>query len=133
MKIRKNDLLSVLKTEPMAPGNFVLLPPGHKLDEQIKDVPSAQFDVIGALVRTYIPSTRSFRDLNNICIKITKGQCMAQKPTTLIDNGNYLGALSAHFENVTVYSDDVVDEEVREELSQFVETYFPEEIEVQDA
>lgn len=130
MRLTKSDVLSVIRTEPMAPGNFVLLPEGRSIEASIGSVSDAKFDIIGAIVRTYLPSTRTFMDLNNTCVRLTAGQAMAPYPMELIKIGNYLGALSAHFENVSFYNDDMVDDSVREEMAQFVNVYFPDVIEV---
>lgn len=134
MRISKSDVLRVIKHEVFAPGNFALLPPGRKLSETIESVPNVTHDIIGALARHYLPSTRTYKDLVQLCFTITKGKFMSPNPVRMaVDDQNPLGALSAHFENVTVYTDDVVDDEVRDELASFVNIYFPEVIEVQDA
>ncbi len=133
MKLTKRDVIHVIRAAQMTPGNFVLIPEGRQMSDAIGSVSDVKYDIIGAIVRAYLPSTRTFRELVNTCFTITKNKFMARDPRKLLAEANYLGALSAHFENITVDTDDVVDDSVREELQAFVERHFPESIEVKGA
>jgi len=133
MKLTKRDVIHVIRAAQMTPGNFVLIPEGRQMSDTIGSVSDVKYDIIGAIVRAYLPSTRTFRELVNTCCTITKNNFMARDPRKLLAEANYLGALSAHFENITVDTDDVVDDSVREELQAFVERHFPESIEVKGA
>lgn len=111
MLVRKNDIINILSETRLASGDFI----------NAYGQPCA----VGAIVR-YFYGCPDHEVVSISEALAPAAQRQSSKP--YLQSGDYLSALSIHFENVMYAYDDVYTEEVRDEVLNFVALHFPEEI-----
>ena len=91
----------------------------------------AKLDIIATLAKT-IYKTTSITQLDGICDILTEGASSSKYPERLINKGNYMGALSAAFENACGVRNAAASQITRQKMVRFVKEYFPETIKLPD-
>ena len=115
MLVRKNEIINILSETKLASGNFI-----NQYGETC---------AVGAVLMQLVKPGTSAETLEALgYLNAPAAQRPSAKP--YIESGDYLSALSIHFENVMYAYDDVYTEEVRDEILSFVSKYFPAEISV---
>lgn len=115
MLVRKTEIIELLGAANLVAGDFINS--------------YGQSCAVGSIVQAfskghYHPERiRALSELN-----APKG--LAPSALPYIESGDYMSALSIHFENVMSAYDDVYTEEVREEVLGFVSRFFPEELSI---
>lgn len=113
MRLRKNEIISILSESRLAAREFI-----H---------PDGSTCAVGALVRAVMPPNAPDEDVRKFCEMVAPNALSALSTEHLI-HGDWLSALSSHFETMMFYNDDVYDETVREEIINFVRVHFPSEL-----
>ncbi len=115
MLVRKSEIIDILSETKLTSSNFM---------NQYGEVCA-----VGAILMQLVKPGTSREELEEIAER-NAPRALAPSAKPYIESGDYLSALSIHFENVMVAYDDVYQEDVREELLRFVTIYFPSEISV---
>lgn len=130
MIISKHAILEILQTAPYRPGEYVSPGVRTSFAHTLADAPQATFCVVGSILRAYLPTDTTLAMTYAACERATQGVGCSFAPRALAKRGNYLGALSAQFENITTLTDNMVTQDVREELKAFVLLTFPDFIDI---
>lgn len=115
MIVRKSEIINILSETRLTSGDFIT--------EQ------GETCAVGAILYQLVPPGTSVEQLN-LLGDFNAPRALAKKAIPFIKSGDYLSALSIHFENVMWHYNDVYNEEVRDELLAFVEKQFPYEISI---
>lgn len=113
MLVTKDQIIDILAQTKLTAGNFI---------NQYGEVCA-----VGAILQNLVRPGTSEVEFTEIA---ERNAPAASRPSArpYIESGDYLSALSIHFENVMYAYDDVYTEEVREEVLSFVHRFFPEEV-----
>lgn len=130
MKITKEQVLTALRFEPLAAGNFIRVD-GKPLSE-------CNVCAVGAVMRNVLnKNIENEDDFSLLCKQVTKDEFIDLDTDELLLEGNYLGALSNYFEQMMDsryewgnLETTVATNTDRARLITFVEEKFPEEFEV---
>lgn len=139
MIITKKQVITALENEPLRPGQFI------RYDK--KPIGDCQVCAVGAVMRTVLNNNIEHRDeFSSLCENVTDFQYVGEDTDELLQNKNYMGALSNYFEEMMFDNDDgknewdddedddgapIVESRHRKELIQFVNDNFPEQFEVE--
>lgn len=89
-------------------------------------------DILGAVLKDFYKSS-NYDDLCGIADILTGGVVLHKHPVKLLAKGNLWGALAAHYDNLSyMMGSETPTPEIREELVNFVTTYFPDTITMPD-
>lgn len=131
MKISKHALKEIALTAQYRPGDFFEPGPKASWASAVANTHPGTNCIVGAIVRAYVSPDTTVSGAYALAERLTHGVGCAFSPRSVAKKGNYLGSLSAHFENImATFDDGLVDDTVRQELASFIDENFPAHIEL---
>lgn len=119
----KEELINIINTATYSTGDPVRSKKNNPLSV-------GEVDVLGAVIKAHYKSS-NYNDLCGIADILTNGVVLHKHPVKLVAKGNIWGALCAQYDNLSyMMGEETVTPEIREELVNFVTSYFPQNIQM---